>query len=78
MSKTKEFTIECSDIRVAPSTGHYIRVTIEDPDWKALFEQFREKEIITYVSQNIVPEHVYSQDTLEDWAERNGYTKTEG
>lgn len=75
MTKTKEFTIDCANIRVSPRANYCIEVTVYEPDVDDLLSQLHEEDVIEHVQSNIKVEDVYPADILEDWAERNGYVK---
>lgn len=77
MPKTRELTIDCESLNINPASYKMIRVTIEGPDVADIFNSIDEDDLIQYVKDNIKLEDIYPEDTLEDWAERNGYTKNE-
>jgi hypothetical protein len=75
MSKTREITFDCEEVRTQ-SKGYRLEVVINEPNTDQLLSCIDEKDIISYiVSERNKPEDVFNEEALEKWAEENGYTK---
>ena len=74
-TKTKELTIECSEVRITPNRYNHVTVILDEPKITDLLAAINTDDLIEYVQANIGVDEIYSQSELDKWAESEGYTK---
>lgn len=74
MARTRNISFSCEEIKVSSGRSK-INVEIEDPNIDELLPAILDNEVMQYVANNFSVDDVYANDALEQWAEKNGYTK---
>lgn len=76
MSKTKELTITCGEVRIVPKQNNRVTLTLEDPEMYGLLGSLPWDDVVEFVrGEQVGPDEVFTDEQLEKWAEDNGYVK---
>ena len=75
MSKTKEITFECAEVRIVPSNYYKANITVEQPNTVEVLREIDDEDIVDYVKDEFEPDEIFSTEQLEKWAESQGYVK---
>lgn len=79
MSKTKELTIICDEVKVTPNSYGKVRVETEGIEVDDILHNIEHEDLIEYIKDHLSPEELFPTSELEKWAESEGYTRhTEG
>ncbi len=69
------FLLECENITISRSTGHLIRLSIEDPNLDGLF---RDLLITKYCAKYVPPLDIYTKEQLQDALDKQSLRSEEG
>ena len=75
MADTTELTIKCDECVIQSQRSSSLEIKVEYPDIPHLLGQITNEDLIDFMQREFTPDEIFTTDSLEKWAESEGYTK---
>jgi len=77
MAKQTDITVLCEEVRIIPTTYKQAKAILENVSVPELLTGIYEEDIFTHIrSEGHKPEDVFDEEDLNEWAWKNGFTKS--